>query len=233
MAAANVANAQQEDKGKAFRLGLKISPNIAWIHSDTKFNNAQGLRLGFSYGAMADFRLNSNNNYAFSIEVLLSSMGGQSSYDSALYNSTDVNGNSIIEKNNNVGYAYKLRYLQIPLTIKMKTDEIGYITYWGQFGLVASFLIKARADVERSPLKPDTDVDNLDINTAANYLNFKDDIDFFRASILFGAGIEYKLTESASAYSGLRFDGGFTDIFKDANIKGNNSVVSLNLGIFF
>ena len=37
---------------------------------------------------------------------------------------------------------YKINYVNIPLILKMKTKEIGYFTYFGEFGAVLGFKTK-------------------------------------------------------------------------------------------
>jgi len=34
----------------------------------------------------------------------------------------------------NIDQSYNLKYVEIPLSLKLRTNEIGYLTYYGNFG---------------------------------------------------------------------------------------------------
>ena len=70
-------------------------------------------------------------------------------------------------------------------------------------------------------------------NNNLDFTKHIDDVNFLRASMILGAGIEYNLSGNASFYAGIRFNNGFTDILDDKKSKMNNNVVGLELGFFF
>ena len=67
----------------------------------------------------------------------------------------------------------KLKYLEIPLTLRLRTNEIGYITYWVQVGVGLGFNIKARATDE-------IDHKKIDVATAGNPLVYYKIVSSFR-----------------------------------------------------
>jgi hypothetical protein len=218
-------------ESQAFRFGFKFSPNLAWIKPDTKNFEKDGMQLGFSYGVMGDFRL--GDNYAISTELLISTMGGKVIFDSITQ--APVNGIEFPPVKN-VNYTYKMQYFQLPISLKLKTNEIGYITYWGQFGFAPSVLLKSKADISSTPKvkSNDEDLEDANVNSSKDeYVGFDDNTNFFRVSLIMGLGIEYGLSENTSLMAGLRFDNGFTDVFNDKNTKGINNYLSLNVGVFF
>jgi hypothetical protein len=125
LSAAYVSHAQ------TFRFGLKASPSLAWFKTDTKGLEPDGSKLTFSWGFMGEYFF--ADNYAFASGVELSSYGGKL---------TTPNPTNIVDMD------VKLNYIDIPLTIKMRTNEIGYMRYFGQFGVTPGFNISSKADYE-------------------------------------------------------------------------------------
>lgn len=225
-------NAKGQDT--EFRFGLKASGNLCWIKPNSKNIEGNGTKLGFSYGLMGDFFF--QPNYAFSTELLITDMRGGVTADSVTY----IADNSVRATLTNIEFEYKLRYVQIPLSIKFKTKEIGYITYWAQFGIAPSVLIRTRADISGSDLPLEYTVkDPTDVPTNSSegddyaFSDFEDDISFFRIPLIIGAGIEFNVSGNTSLYTGVRMDNGFSDIFKDDKTKAISNFVSLNAGVFF
>jgi hypothetical protein len=61
----------------------------------------------------------------------------------------------------------------------------------------------------------------------------EDNIIPVRASLLIQGGVEYNLGGKTSMFGALFFDKGFTNQVSDPNLKSNNSMVGLQVGIFF
>ncbi|PKP36205.1 MAG: hypothetical protein CVT98_08660 [Bacteroidetes bacterium HGW-Bacteroidetes-15] len=194
---------------KFFRFGLLGSPAYAWLKPDTKGWESKSGQLKFGYGFIGEFTIADNYSFATSIDIAYS--GGKLQY------------NTDSTKNTN---SYDLQYLEIPLSLKMKTNEIGYITYYGKFGAGVGFNLKARGDVEIEDLKGNKLPSNIDIDIA-------DDINFFRTSFIIGLGIEYSLSETTSIIVGATFNNGLTDILKSKDSKAINNFISIDLGILF
>lgn len=203
-----IANAQK------FHFGLKIAPGIAWLKSDTKSLDNDGVKLGFSYGIITEFALNKNENYSVATGFEVAYRGGKTSQ---LVSITDANGaiiNSVIKKTK-----YSLEYLELPVTLKMKTNEIGAFRYFGQFGIVPGINIKAKV----------TD------DTEGNFFTdgSKSDINSFAASVLIALGLEYNLVGSTSMVVSAGFNNGLTDVLDVNRTKAITNLVSLNVGILF
>lgn len=215
-----------------FRLGLKAAGNLGWIAPKSKAIEQNGLTAGFSFGLMSDF--NFQQNYALNTELLILRLNGKISYKDDLSVSGDSNTYT------GVDFDYKIQYIEIPISIKFKTKEIGNITYWANFGLAPSFAIGAKLD-QRGGIPQkflDEDPTNIPVNKSDGdpfeYSNFEDDIFIARLPLIIGGGIEYGLAGNTSLYAGIRSNNGFTDIFvKDKNISATNSFVSIDLGLFF
>ena len=199
-----VMHAQKSD----FRFGLKAMPTLVWLKSDTKGVSNDGTKLTFSWGFLAEYYF--ADNYAIASGVELVSRGGK------------------IRVLDTLKYNYRLKYIDLPINIKMRTNEIGYIRYFGQFGFTPGINIGAKANIEsKSFSKKDEDV--------------KSEIAPINVALNIGLGIEYSLGGNTALVISANFNNGFLDIskkHKDAN--GNNvdnkiisNYVALNVGVLF
>lgn len=243
--AAKLVSAQDAADSKSFRFGLKMTPSIDWYNPDDKkkFENG-GAVLKFGYGLVTEFRLSNIVSFATGLQVDYS--GGKLNFkDTANYY---FSNDAIITYKDTTGASYdKFRlkerkydvtYITIPLTLKMKTTEIGYFTYFGQFGVNCSFKLKARADdkAESTTTSQSADQSQLDIT---------DDMNFFKFALNVGGGAEYNLSGSTSILFGVNYFNGFSNVLKKESkylfnsksialkqIANSNGIV-LNVGILF
>ena len=216
---------QQAVAQKKMYIGLKGSPGVSWFQPKTTGLDSKGARLSFSYGLLTDF--NFTDNYSFGTGLEVNHHSGEVKY-------TDISGENIGTSTE----LLKLQYIEVPLTIKMRTNEIGYFTYYGQFGLGASYLIGAKGDA--SFTGAETEEKSSDVNVY-------DDVKPFRASLIIGLGAEYNVSGSTKLLIGVTFDNGFTNplkgrvyeedengnITKGEKLKVTSNFISLNLGIIF
>ena len=127
---------------------------------------------------------------------------------------------------------YKLQYLEIPLTLKMKTREIGYNTYFGVFGFGAGINIRSKADDKFTNTQTNSSFTRNDID-------IKSEIPFFRASMILGLGVEHSLGGNTSLLGGLTFNNGFTNTLKGTNMVNNKkqnaraNYIELTIGVLF
>jgi Outer membrane protein beta-barrel domain len=224
---AKQANAQDQ----RFRFGLKLSGNLSWIAPATKNIESSGNGFGISYGVMGDY--NFQKFYALSTELIFTNISGGIKHTDLLQYTPDSGGTMSYQ---DINYDYNFKYLQLPVSIKFKTKEMGYITYWAQFGLAPSFLIEAKADITgRTPFDDPSEIRvNKSINDVYHFDDFDDKIFFFRMPLIIGGGIEYSLAGNTSLYTGIRMDSNFLTIFNsDDRTSAKNHYVGLNLGVFF
>ncbi len=218
-----------------FKFGLKGAANIGFTVPGTKSIKANGTKMGFAYGVMGDFYF--NPNYALSTELLISQINTKLQLNNLPQRFVEDKDSTVV---NDLEYTYNLQYVEIPLSMKFRTKEIGNITYWGNFGFSPSILLTAKATIEGNIPQVIKDLDpvgygvNDNEGDAFTTDNFEDKVFLFRFPLIVGGGIEYKMAGSTSLYGGLRYANSFTDILvkeKDANAK--NNYVSINVGVFF
>ncbi|MOA22729.1 hypothetical protein D3C78_1433070 [compost metagenome] len=184
-------------------MGLKVHPLFGWLVPEEGKSN--GATTGFSYGLMGDFYL--KERYAFSTEFALTTMGG------SIKQGDSQNGEET---------EYKLKYVEIPISLKLKTNKIGEGQLYGQFGFVPGIKVGAKISGTITENGVSRDYDNESISSNINP---------FRLSLLIGGGYEYYIDNSTRITAGLSLNNGFTDVFSAGEAK--NSYVAINLGIFF
>ena len=191
-----VSNAQKSD----FRFGLKATPTLAWLKPDTKGVEADGAKLTFSWGFLAEYYFADNYAIASGIDV--------------------VSRNGKYRINDTAQYDYKLKFIELPITVKMRTNEIGYMRYFGQFGFTPGLNIRSKGD-KTTPKLTLTDED------------IKSEINIFNLGLCVGLGIEYSLGGNTSLVVSANFNNGFTDITKTSDNKIISNYVALNVGVLF
>ena len=132
-----------------FRFGFKAAPAITWVKSNTKTLSSDGSGIGFSYGIMGDFGL--SDNYAVATEVLVTDMRSKFKMNDTIL--THSNSGSPAVKYSDVSLDFKTKYIQIPISLKMKSGKVGSseLVYFGQFGLAPSFLISSKLKITSDP----------------------------------------------------------------------------------
>ncbi|GAB4141190.1 MAG: hypothetical protein Fur0041_16370 [Bacteroidia bacterium] len=202
-----------ENDLKNFRFGLKAAPTITWYKPDDKKKfESNGASFKFSYGLMTEFKLN---------KVAFIATGLQVDYDGGKLNMKDTNfyfmnkDYELLNKADTAGQQYSMyrvtsrtyntTYVTIPLTLKLRTNEIGMMTYFGQFGVNASYRLKSRINDQAFIGTSPADVSDID-NTA--------DMNLFRFALNIGGGAEYNLTGSTSLVFGVNWYNGFSNVLQ-------------------
>jgi hypothetical protein len=197
---------------KKFRFGLKGAPNLSWFKADATGLSNKGVKPRFSYGLITEFALSDNYSFATGIEV--SALGGALNFgDSVFYLTSNAGGITEFYLNER---HYNFQFVEIPLTLKLKTNEIGYMRYFGQFGVNAGFRTRARAEDQGTysggyeANLPDRDISK--------------DIQLPRLALNVGAGVEYNLVGNTALVVSANYNKGFTNALK----KNSNELRSKN-----
>jgi len=207
-----------------FEIGLKVSPSITSLRAESPADHtftSDGSKLGFGGGLVVDYFF--GENYAVSTGLLLTGKGGTIAYNDV---SGGVTGQSFVVKPK-----ITTQYLELPVTIKLFTNEIAPATrLFFQVGPSLNVPIGTRINGSKFFTDPATGKENKS----------SDYVYFFDADIMAGGGVEYQLAKSTKLFAGLSYHRGLVDIdhyfestrgFKDVTIK--NRSVGLDLGIKF
>jgi hypothetical protein len=213
---------------RSFRFGMKAAAMFCWMKPDLANDNIAtykveggGGRLGAAWGPIAEFQLN---------ETFLISTGVDVNYTSFKLEGIFNSNGSLVEWSRK----YKARMFEIPVMLKFRTKEIGYLRYFGLFGVGLSGLYKSSAESSSS-----TNVVALN-NEYGKYIKE------FRGSVLVGAGVEYSLSGNTALVGSLVFNNGLFDVLKDQKDSANpgdpfsniefkaiTNYMQLNVGILF
>lgn len=230
-----------ENELKNFRFGLKFSPSINWYKPDGKIISADGPIFGYGGGLVTEFRLAKVVSIQTGVQVDVD--GGKLKYNNGGPNNANANTVSyyylglddeiviydpvLANSPSHTHYqlnkrTYKVTYITIPLSIKMKTKEIGALTYYGQIGMNNSFRWKASANDD---LQVINDVSNtLGTNDNKSKIDITQDISVYTASLNFGLGAELNFSGSTSLTFGLSYNLGFTNVVKsDSDYLGRRA----------
>jgi hypothetical protein len=202
---------------KSTTFSVTLDPAVTWFSNDRKELETKGAELALSYGLTLDHFF--SEKYALSTGLSITAIGGNLLYDDTVLIRTAYD---TVEIPQGTRMKYRLRYVSVPLGLKLKTVEIGYKTFFVDIGLKAMFRINAKASTKDKLLNKD---------------KIKDEIQLFNMAYYFGAGMEYSLGESTAIVGGLYYTRSFLDITKDLNGKQpdflNGNILSIKIGVLF
>lgn len=200
-------NAQKVD------FSIYADPQFSWFSSDLNTIKPNGSVLNIHTGLEMNYKF--QENYAFSFGVGINNMGGELLYIDSTF--TISKGDSIgIASNSNV--KYKIQYINIPIGLTLKTEEMGYLTFTFQVGFIPMFSINANIT------SPENAYDRMDV---------KESINLFNLNYYVGANVQYRLGGNTALIGGVKWSSGFTDVTKHdkANITVRN--IALHIGVLF
>lgn len=159
------------------RFSFVLSPQISWIKSDMDRVNNGGSKMGYNFGLLVDYFF--GDNYAITSGLTINTTGGKLEYLSS--------GNNTVEARQR----YNLRYIEIPMGLKLRSEDLKRMNIYGRFGLSPQLNIMAK--------------DNDDNGIS-------DEVKLLDLGYHIGGGIEYSVGGKNALVFGLLFNNGFMDI---------------------
>ena len=211
----------QAQKDFPIKLGLRVAPAISWLNPSTEGYESEGVRFGISAGLVTDFYF--ADNYAVSTGFSFLFPSGRLSYGDLLtIQGTQDTG--VIDR------IYNFYYLEIPLMIKMKTNQFGKFSFYGQIGFGTAFRLKATA-------KNYVTLEDGTTGETENEITNKTTL--MRESVLAGIGLEFEIDKSTRLFGGVNYSNALNNVLTGKNLltnedaKGVSSFVELNIGVLF
>jgi hypothetical protein len=211
---------------KPVLFGLRAGANLGWIKPDTEDYGSKGVKPGFSWGFIGEFFI--MENYAIMTGFNMNFNGGELEYPAVM----DVpDGDTTMAVAGQLDRKYNLKYIQIPLCLKMQTALSEKITIFGKIGLGTAFNLGAKG----------SDVFTYDggVETRDKH-DIDDEIALMRESLIVGGGVEIKIKGSTAVIIDLTYDNAFNDMLtgENAAMPGNepkavHNFVELGAGIVF
>jgi len=196
---------------KHLQLSFIGSPSVNWISTNNPVAENGKAMLGYSFGLNCDFYFSDNQRYSLLTGLNITNIGGEISYDS---NSDFQFSGKTLPAQSKI--KYRLRYVEVPLAIKLKTDQFHRTRYWGQFGLSTMINIDSKGDSNDGSLKK---------------ASINDEVQLFNLAMIIGAGFDFDLGGSNAVTAGLIFQNGLMDVTTDNAFSDQTIINSLKLKI--
>lgn len=200
-------------KAQKVKFGVYADPQISWLAPEARTVKSDGSMFKFQGGLIVEKYF--QDNYAINTGIGIGTQAGKLTFEDAstihVYNEIDsLPAGTKVE--------YHLNYLTIPLGLKLKTNQIGYFSYYALVGFTNQFNIKARANSDDGTL--DKDVINKEIS-------------LYNLAYHFGLGVEYFISENTAFTLGVMYHNGFIDVTKSDNAAVYSRIVSIRIGVIF
>lgn len=207
-----LANAQQP-----ISFGIFADPVISWFSSDIKQVRNGGARPGFNFGLT--YNRYFAPNYAFSSGISLLSAGGRlTRSDTTVMNFSSLRATVLPGE----PVTYRIQYLTFPLGLKLQSNQIGYVRFFANLGLVPKIVVNRKIDIPSLSISGE---------------NGSGELRLFNLSYHVTAGLEYSLGGTTALVFGLDFDNNFMDITKDPGYRPvdriSQKILSFRFGINF
>ncbi len=175
----------KDTNAQNLRFGLQFTPEFTSLKIQSDSIESRGASLRMSYGIVADYFFGDSDRYAFSSGLILNPVKGS-------FDVNDTTGMEVVTK-------VKYQYLEIPLMLKMRTEQIGPFKYFVQAGLTPSVALRTRYFINALDLE----------NKKGRKITRP-----FNTSATFGIGVEYPINDSDSmaAFGGLYYSRGISNV---------------------
>lgn len=186
----------------SIRLSFVVEPQFSWLRPDVDGVESRGSLGGYNFGIVLDRFF--AENYAFSTGLTINSTGGKLKYSDV--ENADIPEQFLGDKD------YKLRYLEIPLGLKLRSNDFRRFNIYGRFGLTPQINIEAKDD---------------------NDNNINDQIRMFDLGYHLGGGLEYSVGGSNAFMFGLVYHNGFLDVTDESYFDDKTTLSRLVFEIGF
>ncbi|MGB1004711.1 MAG: porin family protein [Salibacteraceae bacterium] len=193
-----VNGVSQEDKKVA--LAFKVSPTFSWMQVSNNGYESNGTSAGIAYGLLMDFRLFGEKNYALASGLTFNHTSGKI-VEPSYY--SDSNSGMVYSSKSDAKYS--MTYIDVPFAIRLKTNEIGYNTYYGEFGTEFGFRVNAKKKYTDTYSGGVIDEQTDDVS---------DQINWFRSSLIIGLGVQRNISGNTFYRVGVTYHNGLTNVLR-------------------
>ena len=176
---------------------------VSWFATsgDAGLVDPDGARINIAFGLNTDFRIGENSQYYFSTGLFLLNTGGSLTHDFFV---ADGDGFVLSERTSD----FRVNYVNIPVTIMLRTQEIGYSRYFARVGFDAGVSTKSTYDYEDVRLTDDQKF-NVEDEDASDLTSL------FRFGLRVEAGFEYNIGGSTNLFFTAAYNHGLNNVFTD------------------
>lgn len=188
---------------KPFQFGLNISPSVNITKSNSDFIKETGSLISYNWGFNGNLYF--VENYGISTGFNILNLRG-----SYMYNNPEIGEISASIKN---------QYLEVPLTMVMRTEKIGKLRVVGNIGYGLGIRLNSQQ------IFTDANSNPIEINNQFRLI---------RHALIIKIGTEFNVYKSSCISAFFVYNNNFTNIYKSKSAsKPNISLNSLSLEIDF
>lgn len=182
---------------RGFTFGMKMGPAFDWAGSKNNTIHNEGTRLGFRWGLVADYYF--SENYALVTGLNVNYLRGHYSYEDKMPFALDSVTNYFAM--GNVDRLYKATTFEIPVALKMVTEEFGPFSFFAQVGASVGYTRKALAkDVFEG-----TGEDAAYQHSDEDYVSAKAQYNPFHLGLNVSVGAQFVIKGSTRAFADLYY----------------------------
>lgn len=243
---------QLSAQDKKFSGGLYATTGLSWLSPENE-KLVENTGMGFSYKIGGELDKNIGENFSFCFALQYGRNSASLSFTDTIFNFKTDNGNYIIPAKNKI--SYKMNFVDVPIFLKFKTNEIGGIRYLLKAGANFSVGLTPRANftginkdnfnitddnliIQNLSAYPAESVEKAVIKGAVTPINF---------GVVIGGGIEYDFGGGARLLVELNYNRNLIDNImtetnknradykteKDINPVARLNAIELKVGILF
>lgn len=200
---------------KKFRIGFNLSPSIDFFQPNTEGVSSEAVKAKFGYGMMAEYAFTNNYALAFGLEHKMA--GAALDFrdgDVRYFDQSDKREYQLSAR------TYRYDYVNLPVTLKLMTNEIGYFTYFGQFGADISVLAAAKVRDGRRAVTDTSTIPNVVSEvfgdmSETDFIGRYDQAMFINVRLRISAGFEWNFSGNTSLVASISYHNGFIDLMRD------------------
>lgn len=226
----SIVSIAQDAADKKVQAGLVAGFGLNFQKMGTSYLETDGLGNDLTIGSNVIFGLTETIGFSTGAEFDFSTI----KYKAAGYQNTDLyyyyTDKELIETGsfdqaNDQHQLFQMEtrkqkavYLTIPTMMVFRTNFIGYLRYFGKFGLRNSILLSSKINDTGKTFDPETP---LGVATASENVDMKatGDIFFFKSAVGLSAGAEWNFSGSTCLVGEVGYYYGFTPLHTNRNIE--------------
>jgi hypothetical protein len=197
-------NAQQ-----TIGFGIHADPLVGWFTSDNRDVTNSGAKAGLNFGLT--FNRYFKENYVFSAGVSLITAGGSLKHNDTI--TLQLNNPAVVYPG--LAVDYSIKYLAVPVGIKLQSNQIGYIRFFTDVGLDPKFVLGGKAEIPAMKISKE---------------NADAELKSFNMGYHITGGIEYSLGGTTALVVGINFDSNFIDVTHDMADQPLDKILHKMLG---
>ena len=199
-----LATAQMQD----FRMGIQMSPNFSWLSSTDRLISPNGANLGIQFGLQSEMYFTDQIGIGIGASIsfnqggrLYHEIGGNLLPNSELTNKAYNTGIKPLPDGTNI--RYKLQAIHLPVGLKLRTAEYGYLRYFLEAPIIDPMIIS----------KSHGSISGVNVDLEGE--NIRKDVTKLQPSIGIGLGAEYSISVHNALIFGVYFHKSILDLTKN------------------